>query len=69
MSLVYAARFPDKVRRIVLAGAPIDLEAGHSEFSRLAARVPLSVFEELVRLGGGRVLRHRVLRLNSDSTI
>ena len=63
MSLVYAARFPDKVRRLVLAGAPIDLEAGHSEFSRLAARVPLSVFEELVRLGDGRVLGHRVIEL------
>ena len=61
MSLVYAARFPGKVRHLVLAGAPIDLEAGHSEFSRLVERVPLGVFEEFVRLGGGRVLGHRVL--------
>jgi poly(3-hydroxyalkanoate) synthetase len=61
MSLVYAARFPGKVRRLVLAGAPVDLEAGHSEFSRLVERVPLSAFEELVRLSGGRVLGHRVL--------
>ena len=51
MSLVYAARFPDKVRRLVLAGAPVDIEAGQSEFSKLAAEVPLSAFEELVRLG------------------
>jgi poly(3-hydroxyalkanoate) synthetase len=61
MSLVYAARFPGKVRRLVLAGAPIDLEAGDSEFSRRVERVPLSVFEDFVRLGGGRVLGQRVL--------
>lgn len=28
MSLTYAARFPDKVRKLVLAGAPIDIAAG-----------------------------------------
>lgn len=63
MSLVYAARFPGKVRRLVIAGAPIDLRAGESVLSRLAAETPLSVFEELVRLGDGRVLGQRVLEL------
>jgi poly(3-hydroxyalkanoate) synthetase len=61
MALVYAARFPGKVRRLVIAGAPIDLRAGESVLSRLAAETPLSVFEELVRLGDGRVLGQRVL--------
>ncbi len=63
MSLVYAARFPDKVGRLVMAGAPIDLRAGESALSRLAADTPLSVFEELVRLGEGRVLGQRALDL------
>ena len=63
MALVYAARFSDKVRQLVLAGAPIDVEAGQSELSKRAASVPLSVFEELVRLGGGRLLGRHVLEL------
>ena len=28
MALIYAARFPSKVRKLVLAGAPIDIDAG-----------------------------------------
>src|SRR4051812_29003393 len=36
MALIYAARFPAKVRRLVLAGAPIDLAAGSSKLSSLA---------------------------------
>ena len=32
MALVYAARFPAKVRKLVLAGAPIDIAAGASSF-------------------------------------
>jgi poly(3-hydroxyalkanoate) synthetase len=63
LGLVYAARFPEKVRRLVLVGAPIDLQAGESKLSRLAAQVPLSVFHELVRRGNGRVLGQRVLEL------
>lgn len=63
MALVYAARFPEKVRRLVLAGAPIDVQAGESALSRVAADIPFDVFENLVRLGGGCVLGHRVLDL------
>ncbi len=63
MALIYAARFPGKVRRLVLAGAPVDIRAGESSIAELARRVPLSTFAELVRLGGGRVLGHRVLEL------
>jgi len=61
MALVYAARFPDKVRRLVLAGAPIDIRAGESMPSQFAARLPLAAFSEIVRLGDGRVLGDRVL--------
>src|SRR6185369_5658759 len=45
MALVYAARFPDKVRRLVLAGAPVDTDAGESPLSRLPAKLPMISFE------------------------
>jgi poly(3-hydroxybutyrate) depolymerase len=62
MGLVYAARFPQKVRKLVLAGAPIDIAAGESSLSQLARSTPLTVFKELVALGGGRMLGHRLFR-------
>jgi len=54
LALVYAARFPHKVRRLVLAGAPIDMRAT-SNLSRLTAAVPSAGFDELVRRGEGIV--------------
>ena len=60
MALVYAARFPAKVRKLVLAGAPIDIAAASSALSRLAEATPLAVFHELVRLGDGLVPGRRV---------
>lgn len=62
LALVYAARFPGKVRRLVLAGSPIDIEAGASALSDLAAATPLAAFEELVGLGEGRMLGRDLLR-------
>jgi len=61
LGLVYAARYPEKVRRLVLAGAPIDFHASESHLSRTVANIPLSVFDDLVRLGEGRVLGRHVL--------
>src|SRR6202162_6380124 len=55
LALVYAARFPKKVRRLVLVGAPIDIAAAESQLSRFVADVPLSLFDEFVRLGEGIV--------------
>lgn len=63
MALVYAARFPGKVRRLVLAGAPVDVRAGHSMLSDCADNISLSTFAEMVRLGEGRVIGSRVLEL------
>ena len=63
MALIFAARFPGKVRRLVLAGAPVDVRAGHSMIADLTEKIPLSSFEEIVRLGGGRVIGSRVLEL------
>ena len=53
MSAMYAARFPDKVRSLVLAGAPIDTQAGNGPLKRLVDDVPTSFFEEMVAVGGG----------------
>ncbi len=61
MALIYAARFPAKVRKLVLAGAPVDIAAGSSALSAVADRSPLPVFRELVRLGDGLVPGRRVL--------
>lgn len=63
MALAYAARFPTKVRKLVLAGAPIDIAAGNSKLSDLARDTPMAIFKELVDLGGGRILGHRVREL------
>lgn len=57
LSLVYAARFPNKVRRLVLAGAPIDTSQCSSViFSSLAKQSANAYIDELVRLGDGLVL-------------
>jgi poly(3-hydroxyalkanoate) synthetase len=63
MALIYAARFPQKVRRLVIAGAPIDLAAGESGLSRLATRTPISMFAELLKVGDGRLLGQMMLDL------
>lgn len=60
LSLVYAARFPGKVRRLVIAGAPVDPEAQPSDLSQLATATPLSVFEGFIAAGAGRVLGSNV---------
>ena len=54
LSLVYAARFPAKVRRLVLVGAPVDLSID-SALSRLARNTPQLVYDQLVVRGGGNV--------------
>jgi poly(3-hydroxyalkanoate) synthetase len=62
MALVYAARFPAKIRKLALAGTPIDIAAGASRLSELARNTPLAIFRDLVELGGGRVLGQHALR-------
>jgi len=70
LPLVYAARFPRKVRRLVLVGAPIDIAAAESQLSRFVAGVPFGMFDELVQVGEGLVEGERTLRawgLSDDS--
>jgi poly(3-hydroxyalkanoate) synthetase len=61
LALTYAARFPEKVRRLVLVGAPVDTDAGNSSLSRMVRDVPVGAFETLVQFGEGRVLGKHVL--------
>ena len=60
LSLLYAARFPGKVRKLVLAGAPVDITAERSALSALVDASPMALFHELVTLGDGLVLGHKV---------
>ena len=53
VSAMLAARFPDKVNSLVLAGAPIDTDAGDGPITRMVHESPASFYEELVALGGG----------------
>ena len=62
MALVYAARFPAKVRTLLLAGAPVDLRAAPSALSVLADVSPLALFQELVRIGDGVVPGRKVMK-------
>jgi len=62
LSLVYAARFPGKVRRLVLAGAPVDISTP-SDLSRMVAALPQAGFEQMVQQGGGLVSGEHMLRL------
>jgi poly(3-hydroxybutyrate) depolymerase len=61
MSAMYASRFPGKVRTLVLAGSPIDTDAGDGPIKRMAHRLPMSFYEELVAAGGGRMLGRLML--------
>jgi poly(3-hydroxyalkanoate) synthetase len=53
VSAMIAARFPEKVNSLVLAGAPIDTDAGDGPIKRMVHASPLSFYQELVTLGGG----------------
>jgi poly(3-hydroxyalkanoate) synthetase len=68
MALVYAARFPEKVRRLVLVGAPVDVRAAQSRLMQNADDLPLGAFENLVQLGEGRVLGRYALKLWDSAT-
>jgi len=56
LSLLYAGRFPAKVRKIVMAGTPVDIAARRSGLSSIAEATPLTMFQGLVSLGDGRAI-------------
>src|SRR5207244_3480447 len=67
LSLVYAARFPEKVRRLVLAGAPVDVSVD-SGLARLVGSAPQVAFEKIVESGGGIVKGAHILRFWSRAS-
>lgn len=66
LSLLYAARFPAKVRRLVLAGAPVDLSI-ESRLAQLARNAPEVVYDQLVARGGGNVSGEEMLHVWSKT--
>jgi poly-beta-hydroxyalkanoate depolymerase len=53
MAAMMAARFPNKVNSLVLAGAPIDTDAGNGPIKQMVHQLPISFYEQLVDVGGG----------------
>src|ERR1700730_9331556 len=69
LSLVYAGRFPGKVRKLVMAGAPVDIAARPSELSSIAAATPLTMFQSLVDLGDGRLIGRNVSKFWGNDSV
>jgi len=53
MAAMLAARFPDKVHKLVLAGAPIDTDAGNGPIKQMAHQITNAFYAQLVGMGGG----------------
>lgn len=53
LASVYTARFPAKVSRLALVGAPIDIEAKASVISTSVRHTPAFAIETMVEQGGG----------------
>jgi poly(3-hydroxybutyrate) depolymerase len=68
LSLVYAGRFPAKVRKLVMAGAPVDIAARQSGLSAIAEATPLIMFQSLVNLGNGRVIGRSIAQFWGNDT-
>jgi poly(3-hydroxyalkanoate) synthetase len=69
LSLVFAARFPAKVRKLVMAGVPVDIAAGQSELSAIATQTPLALFQSLVSLGDGRGIGRDLAKFWRSNTV
>ncbi|MCG6858429.1 MAG: alpha/beta fold hydrolase [Salaquimonas sp.] len=61
MSAMFASRFPAKVASLVLAGSPIDTDAGNGPIRNMAHQLPMSFYEEMVTAGDGRMLGQSML--------
>lgn len=62
LGAMYAARYPMKVNTIILAGSPIDTDAGDGQIKKLAHSYPISFYEELVSIGNGLLKGEYMLR-------
>jgi poly(3-hydroxybutyrate) depolymerase len=61
MAAMYAARFPHKVASLVIAGAPIDADAGDGAVKKMAKTYPMSLYQDLVAQGDGLMLGRLML--------
>jgi poly(3-hydroxybutyrate) depolymerase len=68
LSLVYAGRFPAKVRKLIMAGAPVDIAARQSRLSAKAEATPLIMFQSLVNFGDGRVIGRNLAKFCGNDT-
>ncbi|HKN29440.1 MAG TPA: alpha/beta fold hydrolase [Roseiarcus sp.] len=68
LAAAYAARFPAKVAKLALAGAPIDVGAAESDITRALASVPPGMIANMVALGGGRISGSLPFALASEFT-
>ena len=62
LSLMFAARFPQKISKIVLAGAPADLDAAPSAIGVATREVAPAVFQALVQENDGLILGKEMLK-------
>lgn len=63
LSLLYAVRFAHKARRIVVVGAPIDVNAEPSALTASIAQADDAHIDHLIAIGGGRVRGARMAPL------
>ena len=68
LSLVYAARFPHKVRKLVMAGAPVDIAARRSGLSAIAEATPLTDVSEPGQSRRGLVIGRNLATFWGNST-
>lgn len=61
MAAMLAARFPEKVASLVLAGSPIDTHAGNGPLVKMVKQSPMSFYQDLVASGGGLMLGRYML--------
>jgi polyhydroxyalkanoate depolymerase len=53
LAAIYAALYPRRVNSLVMAGAPIDTDAGDGPIRQMVRSYPLGSFAALVQAGGG----------------
>ena len=63
LAAAYCARFPAKVSRLALVGAPIDIEAERSAIADLCAATPIGAVEAFLRQGGGLAQGRSIMAL------
>lgn len=68
LAAIYAARFPDKVDRLALVGAPIDVAAAPSMLTETVAQTPPSAVEAMLAQGDGLVRGRLMMDLWPSAT-